>query len=195
MIKIPDNIKGLIFDCDGTLADTMPIHLDAWRKTIESVGRKFELDFFNSMKGTSTKEIIRHFNNRYDDELKLEEVVDIKADHTTENLKTAQPFEPIVDIVHHYKDKLPMAVASGGRKENVETVLESLNIKDFFVTIITSTDGYNPKPEPDIFLKCAERMDVKPEDCLVFEDGDFGIQAAQKAGMHYYDVRPITGQV
>lgn len=195
MIKIPDNIKGLIFDCDGTLADTMPIHLNVWRKTIESVGKKFELDFFNSMKGTSTKEIVRYFNVRYDDTLKVEDVVDIKADYTTDNLKKAKPFQPVLDIVHQYKDKLPMSVASGGKKENVVTVLETLDIKDLFVTVITSTDGYIPKPAPDIFLKCAEKMNVKSEDCLVFEDGDFGIQAARKAGMQYIDVRPITGQV
>jgi HAD superfamily hydrolase (TIGR01509 family) len=96
-----------------------------------------------------------------------------------------------VDIVLHYKDILPMAVASGGTLENVEMQLQSLGIRTLFKAIVTADDNVRPKPAPDIFLEAAKLIGILPEYCQVFEDGDLGLEAAKKAGMVATDVRPF----
>jgi len=100
------------------------------------------------------------------------------------------PIQPIMDIVLRYKGKLPMAVASGSFKENVDIQLDGLGIRSFFKAIVTADDNVRPKPAPDIFLEAAKRIDISPEYCQVFEDGDLGLEAAKKGGMVATDVRP-----
>lgn len=189
MIKIPQNIKALIFDCDGTLADTMALHLDAWQKAFETNGRTFPRDFIDSLKGAPGPEIIRLYNEKFKDNLNLEKIANEKAEFTKESIKFTKPIQPVVDIAIKYKNLLPMSVASGGSKYNVHSSLTSIGILNLFDFVLTSNDQIPAKPNPDIFLECARRMNVAPEDCLVFEDGDFGLEAADKAGMSSVDVR------
>jgi HAD superfamily hydrolase (TIGR01509 family) len=189
MIKIPPNIKALIFDCDGTLADTMPIHLDAWQKAFEMNQRKFPRDYIDSLKGAPGPEIVRLYNEKFNDDLDFDKVSKDKAGLTHESIKNTKPIQPVVDIAIKNKDVMPMSVASGGSKYNVHTSLNAMGILDLFDIILTSDDKIPAKPKPDIFLECARQMNIAPEDCLVFEDGDFGLQAAELAGMQAIDVR------
>lgn len=189
MIKIPENIKALIFDCDGTLADTMSLHLDAWQKAFEINRRKFPREFIDSLKGAPGSEIIRLYNEKFNDNLNFEKVAEDKATFTKEKIKNAKPIQPVVDIALKYKNIMPMSVASGGSKYNVHSSLNSIGILNLFDFVLTSSDKIHAKPNPDIFLECAKRMNVAPENCLVFEDGDFGLEAAKRAGMKSVDVR------
>lgn len=189
MIEIGSDIKGLIFDCDGTLVDTMPLHLNAWQKAFEMNGREFPREFIDSLKGAPGPEIVRRYNVEFNDNLNFDKVASDKAEFTREVIKNAKPIKPVVDIALKYKDSLPMSVASGGSEFNVHSSLTSIGIKDLFKVILTSDDKVAAKPEPDIFLECAKQMDVPPKNCLVFEDGDLGLLAAEKAGMQSVDVR------
>jgi len=189
MIKIPENIKALIFDCDGTLADTMGLHLDAWKRAFEMNDREFPHEFIDSLKGTSGKEIVKMYNEKYNDNLSLEKILKDKETFTKEKIKNAKAIQPIVDIALKYKSVLPLSVASGGSEYNVHTSLTSIGIFNLFDFVLTSSDKIQAKPNPEIFLECARRMNVAPENCLVFEDGDFGLEAAERAGMKSVDVR------
>lgn len=189
MIEIPENIKALIFDCDGTLADTMPLHLDAWEKAFKMNGREFPRTFIDSLKGAPGLEIVRQYNKEYNDNLDPQKVADDKAVYTRESIRKAKPIQPVVDVALKNKDILPMSVASGGSEYNVHSSLTSIGILDLFDVVITSNDNIPAKPNPDIFLECAKQMNVEPENCLVFEDGDYGIEAAHRAGMPVVDVR------
>jgi len=189
MIKIPQNIQGLIFDCDGTLVDTMPMHLDAWKKAFEMNGREFPYEFIDSLKGTPIKKIIELYNEHFNDNLDIEKVVKEKSEIIRDAIKQTKPIKPVVDIALKHKNILPMSVASGGSKYNVYTSLNAVGILDLFTPILTSEDKIPSKPNPDIFLECAKQMNVAPEDCLVFEDGDLGLEAAERAGMKSVDIR------
>jgi len=189
MIKIPSNIKGLIFDCDGTLVDTMPLHMNAWKKAFEMHGRVFPYDFIDSLKGTPLPEIIQMYNKEFNDNIDFEKVAKDKSALTHETIKKTKPIQPVVDVALKNKNLMPMSVASGGSEYNVLTSLSAVGIVDLFFPILTSKDKIPGKPKPDIFLECAKQMNVVPEDCLVFEDGDFGLEAAKRAGMQAIDIR------
>ncbi|MBI9073469.1 MAG: HAD family phosphatase [Melioribacteraceae bacterium] len=189
MIEISSDIKALLFDCDGTLADTMPIHLNAWDESFKLVNRICPIDFFDSMKGAPAEKIIKIYNEKFDDDLHPEKFAKSKDNLIIEKLKNAKPIKPVADLAFQYKNILPVAVVSGGLKRNVLLTLEALGMEDHFDAIITSDDGLAPKPNPDMFLEAAKRLNVSPENCLVFEDADLGIEAAVNANMKFIDVR------
>ena len=188
-IEVPGFIKGLIFDCDGTLVDSMPLHMKAWEYAIINAGAVWDYNFINSKKGMPGNDIIELYNQHYPIKLSFDKVITMKQNYFSSHRKDFQPIQPVVDIVLRYKDKLPMAVASGGMKENVCLQLESLGIKEYFKAIITADDDIRPKPSPDIFMEAAARLGVSSSLCQVFEDGDLGLQAAREAGMMATDVR------
>jgi beta-phosphoglucomutase-like phosphatase (HAD superfamily) len=189
VIDVPSHIKGLIFDCDGTLVDSMPLHMKAWEHVISSQGGRWDYEFFFSMKGMPEEEIVIVYNSRFDCSFDPAETV--KSKHAFFRLHASEfkPIPSVLDVALRYRGILPMAIASGGVRENVELELESLGIKDYFSVILTADDNVRPKPAPDIFLEAAKRLGVEPECCQVFEDGDLGLDAARAAGMLPTDVR------
>jgi beta-phosphoglucomutase-like phosphatase (HAD superfamily) len=189
MIKVEDKIKALIFDCDGTLVDSMPLHFEAWRETFEQYGREYPHDFIDSRKGMPVDEVLRHYNEHYGDNLNVESFVKTREDKALERLRSVQAVDIVVDIVHRYKGVLPMAVCSGSLRKSVMISLESIGLSDVFKEIITTDDNFPPKPAPDMFFEAARRLNVKAHDCQVFEDSDTGIQAALSAGMVATDIR------
>jgi len=193
MIKVPDYIKGLIFDCDGTLVDSMPLHWEAWRKAIELKGGIWRPDFFSSTKGMPEENIVALYNERFRMNLDPVDTVRIKHGLFRSQSGRFKPILHVLDVVRRYNDVLPMAVASGGVRENVTLELEALGIQEIFQVILTADDDVRPKPDPDIFLEAAKRMDISPEHCQVFEDGDLGLQAARSAGMLSTDIREYSG--
>jgi beta-phosphoglucomutase-like phosphatase (HAD superfamily) len=188
---IKPGIKGLIFDLDGTLADTMPFHFRGWRRACQKYGADIDTAFLRQHTGTPgwiiADEIIKKCNlggSVTVDQIMKEKLLEF---HREQHL--VKPITPVVDIVKKYWGILPMAVGTGGHREAVERTLEITGLRKYFDIIITANDVENFKPHPETFLKCATRMGVEPKFIEVFEDGDLGIEAALNAGMVATDVR------
>ena len=188
-IEVPEFIKGLIFDCDGTLVDSMPLHIKAWEYAITSRGGPWDLDFFLSHRGMPEEDIVGLYNDRFAAGFDPVETVRIKHQFFHSHASEFKPIPHVLSVVLKYDGKLPMAVASGGVRQNVDLELNSLRIKNCFKVILTADDNLKPKPAPDIFLEAAKRLGIAPEHCQVFEDGDLGLEAARSAGMLATDIR------
>jgi len=191
MLNVPADIRGLIFDCDGTLADTMPAHTEAWCETFAAFGFQCPDGFIDQVKGMSAVKIVEEFNRRYHQRIDAVRFAAEKNRRARNKLHGARPIAPVVAIARTYHGRLPMAVASGGTRENVLLTLAAIGLQDHFVTVLTADDPVRPKPSPDIFLEAARRLHVDPGCCQVFEDGDAGLEAARNAGMLATDVRPL----
>lgn len=189
VIEVPRFIRGLIFDCDGTLVDSMPLHMKAWEYVISSRGGPWDFDFFFSQKGMPEEEIVSLYNAQFSRKFDPVETVNDKHGFFRAHATEFKPIPHVLDVVLKYRGNLPMAIASGGVRENVDLELDALRIRDFFQAIVTADDDVRPKPSPDIFLEAARRIGVSPEHCQVFEDGDLGLEAARIAGMLPTDIR------
>lgn len=189
MIPVPDDIKGLIFDCDGTLVDSMPLHMKAWEEAVHLFGANFDPEFFFSKKGMRSKDIVAQFSLQSGKPLNGADVVRLKDNFFLQHIADVMPLPIVVDVVRRYHKILPMAVASGGGREIVERELQVTGIVNFFDVILTADDPFKPKPFPDLFLEAARKIGVQPSLCQVFEDGDLGLQAAENAGMLATDIR------
>jgi beta-phosphoglucomutase family hydrolase len=183
--------EGLIFDCDGTLVDTMPIHFKAWSITTEKYGLIFPEDRFYALGGVSPFEVLRILSSEQDKKIDFEEVTQEKESLYMQLISEAKEIPEVMEIVRSNFEKIPMAVASGGTSETVIGILNHCSIKHYFDVIVTSEDVENPKPAPDTFLEAATRMNIAPEKCRAYEDADMGIKAIIAAGMDVVDIRKI----
>jgi beta-phosphoglucomutase-like phosphatase (HAD superfamily) len=190
-IEVPNHIRGLIFDCDGTLVDSMPLHMKAWKHAITEAGLPWDYEFFFSKKGMEGRDILEEYGVHIAAALDADEICGVKQEYFLRHFTEIRPLEPVVSIALRYKGILPMAVASGGKLSNVQMELDSAKIGNIFTALVTADDDVAPKPSPDIFLEAARRLNVPPYLCQVFEDGDLGLEAAGKAGMLVTDVRPF----
>ncbi len=186
----PSGTRGLIFDCDGTLADTMPIHYVAWSAMLTRHGIPFPETRFYELGGIPTAQIIRILSKEYGVPVTdVPAMVDEKEAAFLENLHTVKPIERVIAVAECHRGKMPIAVASGGYRQTITRTLNMLKIHDWFDAMVTAEDTERHKPEPDVFLEAAKRLGVAPELCVVFEDTDIGLLAAQRAGMASVDVR------
>jgi HAD superfamily hydrolase (TIGR01509 family) len=188
---LPAGCWGLIFDCDGTLVDSMPLHYHAW----VTVLRRHDLDFtearFYQWAGIPVDEIVRRL--AADKGLAVDaKAIAVERDTYFHSLPVSElrPVAATVDIARRFYRQLPMAVATGSTKASSEASLRAIGILDWFDAVISSQDVGRPKPAPDVFLMAAERIAVAPGHCVAFEDGDAGLEAARSAGMHAVDIRP-----
>ena len=187
----PPGIRGLIFDCDGTLADTMPAHHRAWVAMLQPHGIAFPEDRFYAMGGMPTAQIIRVLAQGAGVAVHdVDAMVHEKERLFLQMLDAVQPIAPVVAIANAYRGALPMAVASGGYRDVVGRTLDQLRIRSWFQAMVTAEDTQRHKPEPDVFLEAARRLSVPPAACAVFEDTELGLEAARRAGMLGLDVRP-----
>ena len=191
MIPIPPNVRGLVFDCDGTLVDTMPLHLRLWAEMLAPHGVESPEAFIHTQAGKPTEVIVEIVNEEYGLSLEPNGFREEKESRFQQQLGDCGPIEPVVATARRYRGELPMAVVSGGVLANVEPSLRSIDAWDWFDVVLTADDPIAPKPAPDLFLTAAERLGVRPADCHVFEDGDPGIDAARAAGMTVTDVRDV----
>ncbi len=190
-LTIPDgNFSAYIFDCDGTLGDTMPLHYAAWTAALKPRNCDFSEALFYELGGTPTEHIVEILNQRQGCQMPVKETAHEKEEIYLKGIATITPIEPVVAIVKQMHGRLPMAVASGGHRRIVTRTLEQLGILDLFDAIISSEDYARGKPYPDPFLTAARRLGVAPEKCLVFEDSKTGIRAAEAAGMKWVLVPP-----
>ena len=182
--------KGLIFDIDGTICDTMPIHFIAWRQTSAEYGIDFTPELFNEVIGVPALQTSQYLKNKFKADFDEVEFTRVKEVRFEENMHKAKPIMPVVNIILENKGKLPMACGTGGSQYLAWKTLEIAGVKDCFEHVVASEDVINHKPFPDTFLKAAELIGIQPTDCEVFEDGQLGIQAAERAGMMWVDVTP-----
>jgi len=182
---------GLIFDCDGTLADTMPLHFLAWRSTMSQYGIDFTEDQFYQLAGTPTVKIVQLLLDQHGVAEDCQRIAVEKEQGFLQQLDQVQPIEPIVNLARRFRDSHRMGVGSGSNYEVVVRILEQIGLHDFFDTIVAAEDTPRHKPEPDVFLEVAQRIEVAPARCCVFEDADLGIEAAQRGGMAWYDIRQV----
>jgi beta-phosphoglucomutase-like phosphatase (HAD superfamily) len=180
---------GLIFDCDGTLTDSMPLHYIAWRETMATVGIEFPESRFYSMGGMPSEKIIAILSTEQNrladaDQLSLE-----KESAFFQLLPKLRPIDVVCQIARDQHGQRKIAVASGGIREAVTKQLERIEMLSLFPIMVTAEDTELHKPEPDVFLETARRMDIDPTLCLVFEDSPLGFAAAESAGMDCVDVR------
>jgi beta-phosphoglucomutase family hydrolase len=194
-MKIEPHIQALIFDCDGTLADSMPLHYEAWRETLAELGGHFPEQLFYDTAGMHSEAITQVLNQQYGYSFDPRATVVAKETRFIQKISHIQPIEPVIAIAKAYRGRLPMAVGSGGELPIVRQVLAAIGLTDFFDTIVTSEQVPHGKPAPDIFLEAARRMNVEPRYCQVFEDGDSGLEAARRAGMVAVDIRPFVAKV
>ena len=187
-MELIDRYSGLIFDCDGTLSDSMPLHFIAWRDTMARHGIEFSEERFYGMGGMPTEKIVAILASENSIELDARAVAGEKEDAFLEQIDLLQPRPDICAIARNHCGKLPMAVASGSERRSVLVQLRHLEITNIFDAIVTAEDTQFHKPKPDVFLKAASLMNVDPTQCLVYEDSPLGFQAATAAGMDFVDV-------
>lgn len=188
---IKPGIKGLIFDLDGTLADTMPYHFVGWKKACLKFGADLDTAFLRKYTGTPgwiiADEIIKKCG--LNGSVTVEEIMNEKLIQFYSLQHLVKPIGPVAGLAIKYHGKLPMAVGTGGHREAVERTLEITGLRKYFDIIVTANDVNNYKPHPETFLKCAELMNVDPAAIEVFEDSELGVQAGVNAGMIVTDVR------
>ena len=177
--------KGYIFDCDGTLAHSMPVHYVAWRQTTRENGIQMSEELFYSLGGVPTTRIVEILNEKFGTKLDPEQVAKRKEEVYLENIGNLQALEEVAAFARKVAKFAKVSVASGGYLPVVLKTLEAIRFKDFFPVIVTSEQVTRGKPFPDMFLEAAIRMGVPPNECLVLEDSPAGIEAAKAAGMDY----------
>ena len=190
-ITIGENTQALIFDVDGTLAHSMPIHLECWAVMGQNYGFRYTLEDLEKNAGKSGQEIVEIINERYGLNLDPDRIAHEKEVLFLDNLDLVKPIEPVVKLLQDYYGKLPIAAGTGGFRNIATRMLQHIGVWDKIDILVGSDDVVYHKPFPDTFLKCAEQLGVAPENCLVFEDAELGFQAAKAAGMDLVDVRPF----
>lgn len=181
----------LIFDCDGTLADTLPLFCRVWVESLRSFGAELSDSWFYTNSGLSAAELVHTFNQTFGHSLDVALVLADRAQRYRALLHTVQEIRAVTKIARRHSGQLPLAVASGGSRPLVEATLDTLKLRSLFDTVLTFEDVSAGKPAPDLFLLAAERLQVAPQDCLVYEDSDAGLEAARRAGMSAIDVREL----
>lgn len=184
-------IKGIVFDCDGTLADTMPLHWKAWQTVTQKHRLHFPEERFYALGGVPSRDILKMLGEEQGIAIDHLAVALEKENAYLPLMAQVEPIHCVVEVARQNHGKIPMAVASGGMKRIIEDVLRHLKIRHLFDAIVTSEDVVNQKPAPDIFLEAARRIGVPPQFCRGYEDTDLGMQAIRSAGMEAIDVREM----
>jgi len=183
-LTLPERpFKAYLFDCDGTIVDSMPLHYVAWRTVLAEWGCAFDEELFYSWGGMPVAEIIAALNARHGLAMPAEEIARRKEGMYYNILPELKAVPEVLEHIHISYGQIPFAVVSGSTRDSVTRSLETLKILDRFETLVCSGDYAKSKPDPEPFLLAAERLRIAPEDCLVFEDTEMGIQSATAAGM------------
>jgi beta-phosphoglucomutase-like phosphatase (HAD superfamily) len=184
-------VRGLIFDCDGTLADTMPLHWRAWQAVLQRHPFQFTEKRFYSLGGIPSRDILSLLRREQGVPIDPLAVSREKESEYLPLIAQVEPVNVVVGIAREHQGKMPLAVASGGLRRTIEHVLNHLGIRQLFLAVVTSEDVERPKPAPDIFLEAARRINVPPRFCRAYEDTDLGLEAIRAAGMEAVDVRQL----
>jgi beta-phosphoglucomutase family hydrolase len=185
-MKLPlpaGSFRAYLFDCDGTIVDSMPLHYVAWKQALAEWSCPFAEDLFYSWGGRPVTDIIASLNEMNGLAMPVEMVAKRKEGLYYDQLVNLKAIPEVIEHIDARHGEIPFAVVSGSRRNSVVGSLSRLNLLEKFETLVCAEDYKNGKPAPDGFLLAAERLGVAPQDCLVFEDTDLGIDAANAAGM------------
>lgn len=189
-ITVHPDAKGLIFDLDGTLSDSLPVHVATWNAVGEKYGFIFDPQIIYEMTGRPTIEFAKRIIEQYGVKEQAEVLVKLKQESFWNLAHLLKPVDQVVSIVKENYGKMPMTVGTGASRKSAEVQLKVLNLTKYFDGIVSANEVSLHKPEPETFLECAKIMNIEPRFCQVFEDGDLGITAAKTAKMLVTDVRP-----
>lgn len=185
-LQIPDYpFQAYIFDCDGTLVDSMPLHYIAWVEALKRHDAPFEFteEEFYAHAGIKEQDVVKILNVKHGTNIDPVSVDELKMEIFRERIPEVQTVGPVAEFAKSLYGRFPMAVASGSEEPTVRGCLEATGLLHLFETIITPKLVKQGKPAPDMFLLAAERMGMAPSECLVLEDGNSGLEAAKAAGM------------
>jgi HAD superfamily hydrolase (TIGR01509 family) len=184
-LTLPEgHFAAFLFDCDGTIVDSMPLHYIAWTQALREHGcTDFTEELFYAMGGMPVADVVAELNRRDCLTMRLAEFAHRKEELYYDLIHQLQPVPEVLEVIHAEHGKIPFAVVSGSTHESVVKSLEALDILDLFDTLVCAGDYARGKPDPEPFLLAASRLGVDPAECLVFEDAEVGIQAATAAGM------------
>jgi beta-phosphoglucomutase-like phosphatase (HAD superfamily) len=186
---------GYIFDCDGTIADSMTLHHRAWQYALKTHGATFEYtwEIFNSLAGVGHEDTVRKINVTYNQHLDPVAVTRSKEEWYAGHIDEVGPIVPMAEYVRSLlEDGAKMAVASGGPRIQVLRTLKAIRLEGAFMAVVSQDDVSRSKPDPEIFLKAAYLLGVDPHKCVVFEDSLLGIAGAKAAGMDWVQI-PCNG--
>lgn len=184
-----ERYDGLIFDMDGTILDTEPTHRKAWHDVLGHYGLRYDIHAMVALNGSPTWRIAQSVIELNNADLDPYALAREKTDAVKAMLlDTVQPL-PLIDVVKEWYGRRPLSVGTGSESAIAEALLAHLGLRHYFDAVVAADHVQHHKPAPDTFLRCAALMGVAPEKCVVFEDADFGLQAARAAGMDAVDVR------
>jgi len=186
----PGPFSAYLFDCDGTVVDSMPLHAVAWKQALAEWNCVFDESMFYASGGKPIREIVASLNEEYGLDMPVEAVARRKEELYIELLPQLKPVPEVLEHVDAQYGRIPFAVVSGSTRESVLASLGVLKLLDRFDTLVCAGDYKNSKPHPEAFLMAAARLGVAPATCLVFEDTDLGIEAATAAGMASVKIPP-----
>ncbi len=188
-LPLPEgSFKAYLFDCDGTIVDSMPLHYKAWRHILDPHDCPFPEEQFYAWGGKPIREILDTLNRLHGLSMPIETLASTKEQHYFKSLHELEAVPEVLEHIEAAHGTVPFAVVSGSARESVVRSLETLGLLDRFDTLICAGDYTHAKPHPEPFLIAAERLGVAPEDCVVFEDTDMGVDAARAAGMAWVRV-------
>ena len=183
-LKLPPGTFGAyLFDCDGTIVDSMPLHYVAWKKALGEWNCEFGEELFYAWGGRPTAEIISTLNEKHRLSMPVETVARRKEEFYFAMLPELKVVPEVLEHIEAQHGRIPFAVVSGSARDSVTASLETLKLLDRFETLVCAGEYTKSKPDPEAFLLAASRLGVAPKSCLVFEDTEMGIQAATAAGM------------
>lgn len=187
----PNEPAALIFDCDGTLVDSMPLHWRVWQQLLPKYGLRLSRDEFDRRGGVPSLELVQRLAAEQGVRVDARAFVAEKEQRYLELLPWVKPIPAVVQIAQAHAGRLPMAVASGGSRRVIETVLRHVGLRHLFNVVVTHEDVARQKPAPDIFLEAARRLGAPPGRCRAYEDTEVGLAAIRAAGMEAVDVRAL----
>ena len=191
----PGEFKAYLFDCDGTVVDSMPMHYLAWRRALDAYSCDFPEELFYAWGGRPVEEILADLSHAQGITLPVAETAHIKEGYFQEALPELTAVAEVLEHIDHAHGRIPFAIVSGGGRDSVVRSLEQLGLLERFQTLVCAEDYTRAKPNPEPYLIAAERLKIAPADCLVFEDTQLGVDAAVAAGMHWVKVpHPLERQ-
>ncbi len=190
-LKLPPGSFGAyLFDCDGTIVDSMPLHYIAWKEALAEWNCTFDEQLFYTWGGIPTREIVCLLNKQQGLSMPPDLVATRKDNLYSERFSQLKPIPEVLEHIKNQYGKIPFAVVSGGTRDSVSASLASVKLLDKFDVLVCAGDYKKAKPDPEGYLLAAEKLGVSRENCLVFEDTDMGIQAADAAGMSSVKIPP-----
>lgn len=191
MSKLYESARALIFDCDGTLADSASLYARVIAEGFAHTGVHMSAEWYYPRHGLSSPDLMDAFENEFGVRIDRQTALQIMATLYLDHIDDLEEIKAVADIARHFHGKKPMAVASGGPATIVRASLVTLGLLPLFDTVVTYEDTGKAKPDPALFLEAARRLNVAPEHCLVFEDSPQGLEAAFNAGMPVIDITKL----